>query len=146
MKMEEIRDRIREVRGRLRLTQGKFAARMGVKQNTWSNIELGTNPCSDRYINLVCLTFNVREEWLRHGRGEIFDTIPKPPPEPVFGNDGKPLPPDAAELITIYEELVPLNQEAVLTFADTTLQSQRNTIRALENTTGNETEKGEIPA
>jgi transcriptional regulator with XRE-family HTH domain len=146
MKMEETRDRIREVRGRLRLTQGKFAARMGVKQNTWSNIELGTNPCSDRYINLVCLTFNVREEWLRHGRGEIFDPTPKPPPESFLGNNGKLLSPDTVELITIYEELLPLNQDAVLTFADTTLQSQRNTIKAMGNTDGSETEKGEIPA
>jgi transcriptional regulator with XRE-family HTH domain len=144
--MEKIRARIKEIRGRLGLTQSKFAAKMGVKQNTWSNIELGTNPCSDRYINLVCLTFNVREEWLRLGRGEVFDSALKPPPKPVFDDDENPLPPNAVELISMYQELLPLNQEAVLTFAETTLQSQRNTIKDREDPTGGETGKGEIYA
>jgi hypothetical protein len=35
------------------------------------------------------------------------------------------------ELITIFQELVPLNQKAVFDFVETTLQSQRNTIKAL---------------
>jgi transcriptional regulator with XRE-family HTH domain len=134
--MDDIRARLRELRARLGLSQGKFAAKMGMKQNTYSNIELGVNPCSDRYINLICLTYSIREPWLRDGKGEMFDSAPKPPPEPIPGNNGKPLPPDVAELIAIYQELVPLNPEAVLTFAETTLQAQRNTIKALEGGAG----------
>jgi DNA-binding XRE family transcriptional regulator len=135
--MEDIRNRIREIRGKLRLSQGDFAEQMGVKRNTWSNIENGVNPCSDRYIHLVCLTFRVREEWLRNGTGDMLEPKPLAPPPtkqvsaPVSSEE--PLPPDVAELVTIYQELVPLNQEAVLNFADTTLQAQRNTIKALEN-------------
>jgi transcriptional regulator with XRE-family HTH domain len=131
--MDDIRDRLREIRALLRLSQSKFAAKMGVKQNTYSNIELGVNPCSDRYVNLICLTFNVREEWLRTGLGDIFKPAPELPPDPVSGGGEQPLPPDAVELTTIYQELVPLNREAVLTFAETTLQAQRNTIKALED-------------
>lgn len=138
--MDDIRARLRMLRARLGLSQNKFAAKMGVKQNTYSNIELGVNPCSDRYVNLICLTFNVREEWLRTGDGDIFNPAPKQPPnprtEPVADGKEKPLPPDAAELIAIYQELVPLNREAVLTFAETTLQAQRNTLKALEDTQG----------
>jgi len=131
--MENIRDRAREIRLKLRLSQGEFANRMGVKQNTWSNIERGTNPCSDRYINLVCLTYNVRKEWLADGAGEMFKTNPQIlPTEPVQSDDGKSLPQDALELIAIYEELVLPNKKAVLDFLEKTLQSQRNTLQAVQ--------------
>jgi transcriptional regulator with XRE-family HTH domain len=63
-KMDGIRDRAREARLKMRLSQGEFAAKMGVNQKTWSNIEIGINPCSDRYVNLVCLTYKIRKAWL----------------------------------------------------------------------------------
>jgi transcriptional regulator with XRE-family HTH domain len=144
--MDDLHGRLKELRKKLYLSQGKFAERMGVKQNTWYNIEAGNNPCSDRYIRLVCLTFGIREEWLRTGQGEVLEPTPKPPPKLVLDNDGKPLPPEVAELIMIYRELVPLNQEAVLTFAETTLQAQRNTIRALGDASSGETQKRESSA
>jgi transcriptional regulator with XRE-family HTH domain len=145
-RMNNLRGRLREIRNKLDLSQGKFAERMGIKQNTWSNIEKGVNPCSDRYIKLVCLTFNVHEEWLRNGLGGMFESsFPKSPPELIIGNDGKTLPPNVTEIITIYQELVPLNQEAVLTFAETILQSQRNTIRAFEQAPESTTKQPETP-
>lgn len=136
--MDTLLSRLKELRKRLYLNQVKFAARMGVRPTTWSNIEAGTNPCSDRYIKLICLTFNVQEEWLRTGHGEIFKPAPEPQPRSlttsVFSADGKPLPPDIAELVAIYLELGRLNREAVLNFAETTLQAQRNTIKDIEAT------------
>ena len=130
--MEEIRNRLKKLRGSLGLNQGEFAAKMGVKQNTWSNIELGTNPCSDRYINLVCLTFNARREWLVNGTGEMFEqSQDKLPLEIVLGID-RDIPPELARLIAIYKELLPLNKEAVLEVAEATLKTQRNTIKSLQ--------------
>jgi transcriptional regulator with XRE-family HTH domain len=131
--LEARRERIREIRLKLRLSQGEFAAKMGVNQKTWSNIEIGVNPCSDRYVNLVCLTYNVRKEWLLDGQGSIFTPPPSnPPPQPVLDDTRKSLSPEIIELISIYQELVPPNQKTVLDFVETTLQSQRNTIKALE--------------
>jgi hypothetical protein len=106
---------------------------MGVKQNTWSNIELGINPCSDRYINLVCLTYGVREEWLRTGKGSMLAENPKLPSKLIFDDSGTPLPPDMAELIAICQELMPLNRDAVFAYAETTLQAQRNTIKSMQD-------------
>jgi len=132
--MEDIRKRIQELRWKLMLNRSQFAAQMGVKQNTWANIEKGVNPCSDRWVNLVCLTFGVRKEWFLNGKGDMFE--PDPPKitsiEPVANTSGASFPPELAELISIYQELVPLNQKAVLDFLETTLQSQRNTVKALE--------------
>jgi transcriptional regulator with XRE-family HTH domain len=131
--MEEIRSRLRMLRAKMDISQGEFAEKMGVKQSTWANIENGTNPCSDRYVNLICLTYSVRKEWLMDGQGEMLEPETRnPPQEPVFDDGGNPLPPEMAELIAIYKELVPPNQKAVRDFVETTLQSQRNTIRALE--------------
>jgi len=131
--MEDIRSRLHELRRKLGISQGKFAEKMGVKQNTWSNIENGTNPCSERYINLVCLTFNVRKEWLVNGQGEMladsFSTPQTDSNQPSMAE----LSPEVAELIAIYNELVPLNQKAVLDFLEKTLQSQRNTIKDFES-------------
>jgi transcriptional regulator with XRE-family HTH domain len=131
--MDNLHERLKELRKKLYLSQGNFAERMGVKQSTWSNIEAGNNPCSDRYVRLVCLTFNVREEWLRTGRGEVLESALKPLPKSILGEDGKPLPSEVADLIAIYQELVQLNREAVINFAETTLQAQRNTIKAMKN-------------
>jgi len=134
--MGGIKDRLRELRGKLNITQGKFAEKMGVKQNTWSNIENGTNPCSERYINLICLTFKVRKEWLLYGQGDTFEGLPVSVSSSVDSVDNKyaeSLSPEVSELITIYNELVPLNQKAVLDFLEKILQSQRNTIKDIQN-------------
>jgi transcriptional regulator with XRE-family HTH domain len=129
--MSGLESRIEELRRILRLNIGQFAEKMGVKRNTWANIEHGVNPCSDRYVNLICLTYRVRKEWLLEGKGDIFEKAP--PIDPIAQDASKTLPPEVAELITIYSELVPSNQRAVLDFVDKILQSQRNTIKDLEN-------------
>lgn len=132
-KMNEQRARIRELRRRLYLNQGKFAEKMGVKQNTWSTLESGDSPLPDRYVKLVCLTFNVNEEWLKNGTGDMFES-PAISSTPVPALTGRPAPtPEVNELITICKELLPLNMEAVLSFAGNLLQSQRNTIETLNN-------------
>jgi len=132
--MGDIKDRLRELRGKLNVTQSKFAEKMGVKQNTWSNIENGTNPCSERYINLICLTFKVRKEWLIEGRGDTFEnsSLIEPEQEGV-SNYTESLSSEVNELVSIYNELVPLNQKAVLDFLEKTLQSQRNTIKDIQS-------------
>ena len=132
--MDEIRDRIRVLRAKLNLNQSQFAKKMGVVQNTWFNIEKGVNPCSDRYVNLICLTFNVRKEWLVNGQGEMFEqNLLNQQSTPILDNKGKPLPPEMAELLAIYQELVPLNQKAVFDFLQTTVKAQRNTLNTVKN-------------
>ena len=68
-------ERIKELRKALGLTQQKFAERIGVKQNTVAQYEIGRNEPTDTVLNLICREFAVNEEWLRTGEGEMFADI-----------------------------------------------------------------------
>lgn len=64
-------ERIKKLRKELDLTQQKLADRLGVKQNTIALIESGKRNTSDQLLFSVCREFNVSEEWLRNGEGEM---------------------------------------------------------------------------
>lgn len=66
-----INERIKELRKILNLTLDKFGERIGVKKAAVSRWENGDN-IADRMILSICREFNVSEEWLRNGTGEIF--------------------------------------------------------------------------
>lgn len=65
-------ERIKKLRRSLDLTQQKFADRIGVKQNTVAQYEMGRNVPIDSVIALICREFNVSEKWLRTGEGDMF--------------------------------------------------------------------------
>lgn len=65
-------ERIKKLRKALNLTQQKFADRIGIKGNAISQYESGRNEPIDAVISLICREFNVSEEWLRTGVGEMF--------------------------------------------------------------------------
>lgn len=65
-------ERIKKLRKTLDLTQQKFSERIGVKRNTIATYEIGRNTPLDAVIVNICKTFNVNEEWLRTGEGEMF--------------------------------------------------------------------------
>ena len=65
-------ERIRKLRRLLDLTQQEFADRIGMKRNTVANYETNRNEPSASVITLICREFQVNEEWLRTGGGEIF--------------------------------------------------------------------------
>lgn len=65
-------NRVKILRNTLDLTQREFGERICVKGTTIANYELGRNLPSDAIIFSICREFNVNEEWLRNGTGEIF--------------------------------------------------------------------------
>ena len=68
----DMKERIKMLRKALDLTQQKFAERLGVKRNTVGQWECGINALTDQVITSICREFNVNEEWLRSGTGEMF--------------------------------------------------------------------------
>lgn len=67
-----MKDRIKKIRKELDLTQQEFADRIGVKRGGIANYEIGRNEPTDSVISLICREFNVNEDWLRTGQGEMF--------------------------------------------------------------------------
>lgn len=67
-----IGERIKKVRRSVDLTQQKFGERLGIKPNSVSLIESGNRNPSDQVILAICREFNIREEWLRNGGGDMF--------------------------------------------------------------------------
>jgi len=70
-----LNDRIKQVRKNLKLTQTAFGERIGVKGNTVTGWETGIRVPTDATVNSICREFDVNEEWLRTGEGEMFNPI-----------------------------------------------------------------------
>lgn len=70
-----MKDRIKTLRKTLKMTQQEFADRIGVKRNTVGLYEIGQSGISDTVIRAICREFDVNEEWLRTGSGEMFREV-----------------------------------------------------------------------
>lgn len=68
-------ERIKKLRKTLDLTQQQFADKIRVKRNTVATYEMGRSEPSDSAISLICREFNVNENWLRTGEGEMFEQL-----------------------------------------------------------------------
>lgn len=64
-------ERVREVRKSLGLTLEKFGEKIGMKKNSVSQIENGKNNVTDANVKAICREFNISEEWLRTGSGNM---------------------------------------------------------------------------
>ncbi len=65
-------ERLKKLRRELGLTQQEFADKIGVKRNSLANYETGRNTPIDAIIVSICREFNVNEDWLRTGKGDMF--------------------------------------------------------------------------
>lgn len=99
--------RIKEIRNALGLNQIDFAEKIGLGQSALAMIEVGKRKFSEKHIKLICTTFNVNEEWLRSGVGEMFTS-----------------PLNERELINIFENLNPDTQQYLLVMAKELLNTQ----------------------
>ena len=65
-------ERLKKLRKTLDLTQQEFANKIGIARGNIDAYEVGKNAPSDAVISLICKQFNVDENWLRTGEGEMF--------------------------------------------------------------------------
>ena len=65
-------ERLKKLRKTLDLTQQEFANKIGIARGNIGAYEVGKNAPSDAVISLICKQFNVDENWLRTGEGEMF--------------------------------------------------------------------------
>ena len=68
-------ERIRLLRKELGLNQSHFGTKIGVKQGTVAGYESGARTPLDAVVSSICREFDVNEEWLRTGEGEMFEQM-----------------------------------------------------------------------
>lgn len=86
-------ERIIELRKSLNLSQTDFGKQIGISKSSVSDIEIGRISISKRTIISICSKFNVNEEWLKSGNGNMFLEYDKKHDEffSVFQNLKEPL-------------------------------------------------------
>lgn len=71
----DIKDRIKLVRKNAGLTMEKFGESIGVTKALISILEAGRQDVSNQSIKAICREFNISEEWLRSGEGEMYTQL-----------------------------------------------------------------------
>lgn len=69
-----IGDRIKFLRKELNLTQAEFGEKIGLKPTAILMYEKGSRNVTEQSIALITQAFNVNEEWLKTGNGDMFVT------------------------------------------------------------------------
>ncbi len=116
-------DRLKKVRKNAGLSQEVFAEKIGIKQNSYSEIESGKREPSPPIISTIAYRFAINEDWLKTGKGEMFEApknislhrrilaaevrfAPERPSESVFEPISDYRIPDDSELAEIVDILV----------------------------------------
>lgn len=66
-------ERLRDLRKALSLNQVEFGERIGIGGTAISKIEKGDRGLTEALLRSICREFDVNEEWLRFGTGEMFN-------------------------------------------------------------------------
>lgn len=67
-----MKNRLKELRTVLGLNQEEFASALKIGRSTIANYEAGTRAPVASVISLISQKWNVNEEWLRTGEGQMF--------------------------------------------------------------------------
>lgn len=67
-----MKERIKNLRKSLKMTQKEFADNLGLKRQTIAAYEIGKIIPSDSTMLLICRKFGVEKAWLQNGIGEMY--------------------------------------------------------------------------
>lgn len=73
--MNTINERFRQLREAKKMSQEEFAGGAHRTRSEIKNIEYGKTLPKEEVIQSVCVAYNVNENWLRNGEGEMFIPI-----------------------------------------------------------------------
>lgn len=67
--------RIKQLRENLGISQEKLGETIGLSKSGISSIESGNRSVTEKHIKLISTCFNVNENWLRTGDGNMFNSM-----------------------------------------------------------------------
>lgn len=65
-------ERLKALREHEGLSRAAFGERLGVSGDVINNFERGRVEIKEPFIKLICVEFNINEDWFRTGEGEMF--------------------------------------------------------------------------
>jgi transcriptional regulator with XRE-family HTH domain len=104
-------DRVKEIRIILGVKQKDFATRLGITGASLSRIEANLQRLTDAMIRLICALYNVNEDWIRTGSGEMFKSVKEDIP-------------GLSDLLDIYDALDPMSRRMILDYAQYLLDAK----------------------
>ena len=117
-------ERVKEIRKSLEMTMEQFGNKLGVTKVAISNIEKEKRNLTEQMKRAICREFNVSEEWLKTGDGEMYQQLSED--EEIAGivsdllEEGK----DNAfysvilEIVKTYSELSPASRKVLMEAAE----------------------------
>lgn len=66
-------ERLKELRAHLGITLEEFGKKIGVTRSAVGRLEKGERNLTEQTVLSICREFNVNEDWLRYGEGEMFE-------------------------------------------------------------------------
>ena len=115
-----MKDRIKALRKQLNISQEVFGRRIGITGASVSRLESGENEPSPQTIIFICKEFDVSEDWLRNGVGEMFKASSSEAERLVKKYQ---FPDIVRKLLTVYEGMNDAQKEAVLEYAQRVIAS-----------------------
>ena len=113
----------------LHISQTEFAVSLGMKQTGVSYMERDGSTVTDQTIKAICLLYNVNEEWLRGGTGEMF-AVPEDETAAIVSdllesqsNEFYDL---ILDIVKTYQTLSPMDQEIIKKFCQQLAETQKN--------------------
>lgn len=121
-------ERIKEIRKSLKMTMERFGERLGVTKTAISNIEKSNRNVTEQMRKAICREFNVNEEWLRSGNGEMFVQLSQDDEtahivQDMLGSNTGSFYNIILEIAKSYKKLSPTSQKALDELADNLLSS-----------------------
>ncbi|MGP8314934.1 helix-turn-helix domain-containing protein [Enterocloster aldenensis] len=121
-------ERIKEIRKSLKMTMERFGERLGVTKTAISNIEKSNRNVTEQMRKAICREFNVNEEWLRTGNGEMFVQLSQEDEtahivQDMLGSNTGSFYNIILEIAKSYKKLSPTSQRALDELADNLLSS-----------------------
>ena len=124
-------NRIKTLRKHLNLNQAEFGQKIGLKNGAISWMEKEGNTITKQNIKIICDTFNVSENWLLNGEGEMFRPADEPDILDRLQQELK-LTSQEMEIIRTFVELSPEQRRMGIEFVQTFTSKLSDVASALQ--------------
>ena len=126
-----INHRIKSLRKHMSMNQNEFGSKIGLSQRAVSWMEKEGNTVIPQNIKIICDTFNVSEDWLLNGEGEMFRPADEPDILDRLQQELK-LTSQEVEIIRTFVELSPEQRRMGIEFVQTFTSKLSDVASALQ--------------